>query len=144
VITRRAFVGTLAGGLLTAPLAAEGQRAEKVYRIGLLQSKLPSIPPGQGPFHERMRELGWVYGRDFVTERREFSGQYEREPDLAAELTRAGVDIKRCASPTPWTRVSRRGSEKEEDRLCRLDPNMSITAGRSTSPARQSVLDRQR
>jgi len=31
---RRAFLGTLAGGLLAAPLAAEAQKAGKVWRIG--------------------------------------------------------------------------------------------------------------
>ena len=40
-----------------------------------------------------MRELGWVKGRDFVTEHRSFEGQYEREGDLAAELLRAGIDV---------------------------------------------------
>jgi hypothetical protein len=33
---RRAFLGTLAGGLLAAPLAAEAQPAGKVYRVGVL------------------------------------------------------------------------------------------------------------
>ena len=33
---RRAFVSTVALGLLAAPLAAEAQQAEKVYRIGVL------------------------------------------------------------------------------------------------------------
>jgi hypothetical protein len=36
--TRRAFLGTLAGGLLAAPLAAEAQEAGNVPRIGLLTS----------------------------------------------------------------------------------------------------------
>jgi hypothetical protein len=34
---RRAFLGTLAGGLLAAPLAAEAQQAGRVWRIGWLQ-----------------------------------------------------------------------------------------------------------
>ena len=34
--TRRAFLGTLAGGLLAAPLAARAQPAGKAYRIGWL------------------------------------------------------------------------------------------------------------
>ena len=34
--TRRAFIGTLAGGLLAAPLMTAAQPAAKVYRIGLL------------------------------------------------------------------------------------------------------------
>ena len=33
---RRAFIGTLAGGLLAAPLAAEAQQVGKVYRVGLV------------------------------------------------------------------------------------------------------------
>ncbi len=35
-MNRRAFVRTFAGGLLAAPLAAEGQQPETVYRVGLL------------------------------------------------------------------------------------------------------------
>ena len=36
---RRTFLGALASGLLAAPLAAEAQQAEKVYRVGLLGEK---------------------------------------------------------------------------------------------------------
>ena len=38
MITRRAFVGSLTGGLLTAPLAVEAQPETKVYRVGILSS----------------------------------------------------------------------------------------------------------
>ena len=33
---RRAFIGTVAGGLFAAPLAAKAQQAGKLVRIGLL------------------------------------------------------------------------------------------------------------
>jgi hypothetical protein len=33
---RRAFIGTLAGGLLAAPLGGWAQQAGKVYRIGVI------------------------------------------------------------------------------------------------------------
>src|SRR5215831_6842000 len=36
VTTRRALLGTLAGGLIAAPLATPAQQAEKIYRIGVL------------------------------------------------------------------------------------------------------------
>ena len=36
--TRRAFLGTLASGLLAAPLAAGAQQAGKVYRVGVLST----------------------------------------------------------------------------------------------------------
>jgi DNA-binding NarL/FixJ family response regulator len=38
VIDRRTFLGVLTGGLLAAPLAAEGQQAGHVYRVGYLSS----------------------------------------------------------------------------------------------------------
>ena len=38
-------------------LTMDAQPGGKVWRIGLLYSSLPPTPLGQGPFHERMREL---------------------------------------------------------------------------------------
>src|SRR5258705_3276375 len=80
VMERRTFLGVIAGSLLAAPLAAEGQQATKVYKIGLLFSILPPTFPKQWAFYERMMELGWVYGRDFLGEHRVYGDQYERVP----------------------------------------------------------------
>jgi hypothetical protein len=33
---RRAFIGTLAGGLFASPLAAEAQPAGRIWRVGFL------------------------------------------------------------------------------------------------------------
>jgi putative tryptophan/tyrosine transport system substrate-binding protein len=41
MMDRRAFIGTLAGGLLAAPLAAQAQQAGKVYRVGLVFTTAP-------------------------------------------------------------------------------------------------------
>ena len=41
---RREFIGSLAGGLLAAPLAAEAQQAAKVARIGYLAGNLAASP----------------------------------------------------------------------------------------------------
>lgn len=38
---RRAFVGTLVGGLLAAPLAVDAQQTGNVYRVGYLSSSDP-------------------------------------------------------------------------------------------------------
>ncbi len=101
---RRAFLATLTSGLLAAPLAPGAQQAGKVYRLGSVSAEMSTIPPGQGPFHDRMRELGWVYGQNYVVERRAYGDQLERIPDLAAELMRSGVDI----FMTSGTTVARR------------------------------------
>ena len=81
---------------LVVPFAGQAQQAGRLYRVGLIESG-PSAPAptNQGSLlSERLQELGWVYGRDFVVERRWYGDQLaERVPDLAAELIRTGVDI---------------------------------------------------
>ncbi len=45
------------------------------------------------PFHEELRELGYVEGRNIVLEWRYSGGRAERFADLAAELVRLKVDL---------------------------------------------------
>ena len=61
---RRAFIVTLAGGLLAAPLTAEAQEPAKVARIGYLASNLAAGPLRLGEaFRQGLRDLGYVEGR---------------------------------------------------------------------------------
>jgi putative ABC transport system substrate-binding protein len=95
VISRRAFLGTVAGGLLAAPLAAGAQQAAKVWRIGLL-SYAASDSGGAARWkalQEQLHELGYVEGRDVIFEARWGDGQVGRLRGLAAELIDARVDI---------------------------------------------------
>jgi len=61
-IGRRTFLGTVGGGLLTAPLAA-AQQPGKVYRIGYLSFASCSPPNGLEPFRQGLRQLDYVEGR---------------------------------------------------------------------------------
>jgi putative tryptophan/tyrosine transport system substrate-binding protein len=85
---------TLTLSLLVAPLAAEAQPPTHVHRIGVLAGGTTS---GRDPyveaFLEGMRALGYVEGQNLVLEYRGAEGQYERLPDLAAELVRLQVDV---------------------------------------------------
>ena len=103
---RRTFVGVISGGLLTAPLAVEAQQAGKVYRIRVINDTEPATPKGQGPLYDRMRELGWVRGQNFVVERRTYDDQPERIPDLATGLVR-GADVFIVGDPSEAIRVKR-------------------------------------
>jgi hypothetical protein len=49
--TRRAFLGTLVGGLLAAPLSVEAQQSAKVARIGYLATNLATSPPVREAFY---------------------------------------------------------------------------------------------
>ncbi len=91
--TRRAFIGTLAGGLLAAPLAADAQQAAKVPRIGYLGANPASNPHLLEAFRQGLRDLGYVEGRNLVIEIRDAEGKFERLPALAAELVALKVDI---------------------------------------------------
>jgi ABC-type uncharacterized transport system substrate-binding protein len=90
---RRAFIGALGGGLLTAPLAAEAQPAEKVARIGYLATDLAPNLHLREAFLQGLRDLGHVEGRDVVIESRDAEGKSERLPALAAELVAFNVDV---------------------------------------------------
>jgi ABC-type uncharacterized transport system substrate-binding protein len=94
---RRRLLLIALGSALTAPLVAEGQQSGRVFRIGLISSGLPSPSPPPGSqealFYERLQELGWVYGRNLVGERRAYGDRIDRIPELAAELIHTGVDV---------------------------------------------------
>jgi putative ABC transport system substrate-binding protein len=93
---RRAFLGTLTGSLLAAPLAAEAQQAGKVYRVGYL-SPIPVAERGSNPyfniFRREMRQRGYVEGQNFVLEHRAVEGSPGRDSEVVGELVRLNVDV---------------------------------------------------
>jgi putative ABC transport system substrate-binding protein len=93
VTTRRAFIGSLAGGIVVAPLAAEAQQAAKIARIGYLAGNLAGGPHVAEAFRQGLRDLGYVEGRNVVIEYRDAEGKFERLPALAAELVALKVDV---------------------------------------------------
>jgi putative ABC transport system substrate-binding protein len=97
---RRVFIGSLALGTLVVPRVTHAQAARKVYRIGILglgQTSRLVGPQPQAPdinaLLRGLRELGYVYGEQFVTEPRGSEGKPERFPTFAAELVRLQVDV---------------------------------------------------
>jgi putative ABC transport system substrate-binding protein len=90
---RRAFLSVMAGGLLAAPLAAEAQRARKVYRIGFLWDTPAVWPHALEAFRQGLRDLGWVEGQNIVIEYRWTEGRFDRLPSLVEELVRLKVDL---------------------------------------------------
>ncbi|HEX4993694.1 MAG TPA: ABC transporter substrate-binding protein [Methylomirabilota bacterium] len=94
-VDRRAFIGTLAGGLLAAPLVAVAQQTTRVARVGWLGwVGGAGQPPPEVPlaaFRSGLRDLGWVEGKTLVIEMR--SGGREESRALTAELVRLKVDV---------------------------------------------------
>lgn len=74
--------------------AARAQQADKIYRIGFLglatasgaASRLEAMRAG-------LRDLGYAEGKNIVMEVRWANEEYDRLPELAAELVRLNVDV---------------------------------------------------
>jgi len=93
---RRTFLTVLAGGLLAAPLAAEGQQARKVYRIGWLgvaPPTSPSFPRLSEAFLQGLRDHGFVEGQNVIIERRYSEGREDRHTAFVAELVQMKGDL---------------------------------------------------
>src|SRR5262249_53204952 len=96
VVERRVFLGAVTGGLLAAPLAAEGQQAGKVFRIGAIVA----TDAFYDAFVQRLGELGWVPGQNAVVERRTTRGERARVAAIVAELVALNVDV--ILGSGPW------------------------------------------
>jgi putative ABC transport system substrate-binding protein len=101
VIDRRAFLGTLAGGLLAAPLAVAAQQAGKVPKIGYLGSGYAGASPAGlvEAFKQGLREHGYIDGQNIAIEWRFAEGRFERIPALTAELVRLKVALIFAVNP---------------------------------------------
>ena len=80
----------MAGGLLAAPLAVEGQPAPGLHRIGYLSPGFSPTETNPGgtltAFRARLIELGYREGRTFELDLRFAEGDSERLPRLATEV----------------------------------------------------------
>ena len=109
---RRAFIGTLTGGILAAPLAAEAQPVKKPWRIGYLSGgSSPVMAPYVAAFREGLRNRGLIEGENIVVEYRWADGNNEKLPALAGELVALKVDLL-VASGTPAAVAAKRATSQ--------------------------------
>ena len=95
MMKRRDFITLLGGAAVAWPLAARAQQAAKLPTIGYLGSGTP-LTDSQwlAAFVLRLRELGWIDGRNVAIEFRWAEGRAERYAEIAAELVRLKVDVR--------------------------------------------------
>src|SRR5256885_824296 len=93
---RRRFLGAGVCGALVLPLVANAQPRQKIARLGFLASG-----PVQGAVStiaERLRELGYVEGRNLVIDYRHAEPE-ERLRELAAQLVATGSQVIYAQGP---------------------------------------------
>jgi putative ABC transport system substrate-binding protein len=91
---RRDFFTLLGGAVAACPVAARAQQPAKLPAIGFLGSASASSE-GQrvAAFVQRLRELGWIDGRNVAIEYRWAEGRNERYAEIAAEFVRLKVEV---------------------------------------------------
>jgi putative ABC transport system substrate-binding protein len=88
---RRTFIGSVAGGLLAAPLVTRAQQPAMPV-IGFLNSATPELYQfNVAAFRQGLQEVGWFEGKNVLIEYRWAHGNYDRLPALAAELVERRV-----------------------------------------------------
>ena len=90
---RREFI-TLLGGAAAWPLAARAQQPGKLPIVGFLGVATPATwSQWTASFVERLRDLGWVDGRNVSIEYRWAEGRSDRFAEFLAQFVRRKVDV---------------------------------------------------
>jgi putative tryptophan/tyrosine transport system substrate-binding protein len=111
-MNRRAFVTGL-GAVLAAPFAAEAQQGDRLPRMGFLSVislSDPSLKPYFSDFRRALGDVGLVEGENITIEWRSADGNYQRLPDLAAELVRLKMDLIVASGGPPVVRAVQRAT----------------------------------
>jgi putative tryptophan/tyrosine transport system substrate-binding protein len=77
--------------------------SQKVFKIGELVfrgSDRPGLGAGREVFQAKLRDLGYIEGKNIIYETRYAAGKLDRFPALADELVRLKVDVLFASSTT--------------------------------------------
>jgi putative ABC transport system substrate-binding protein len=93
-MNKKIFAFALGAMFLALSVPAQAQPQAKIPRVGLLMSaSTTATAPYIEAFRQRLRELGYIEGKNVVLEIRGGGTEPARIADLAAELVRLKVDI---------------------------------------------------
>ena len=100
MMDRRDFITLLGGAAVAWPLAATAQQ-QAVPVVGFLYT--PASPPAvAGPaFRQGLNDTGFIEGQNVAIEYRFAEGQYDRLPNLLAELIRQNPKVIVAPGSTP-------------------------------------------
>jgi ABC-type uncharacterized transport system substrate-binding protein len=96
----------LALALLGLHAVAGAQAPPRTARIGVLLFSTPTADPSIPVFHDAMRDLGWVEGRNLTIDYRFADGHPDRLPDQAAQLIALKPDVVYAlgGDVAPWAK----------------------------------------
>jgi putative ABC transport system substrate-binding protein len=93
-VKRRDFISLLGGAAAAWPLAAHAQQTASLPTIGFLGAGSPATSDvWVSAFTSRLRELGWIEGRNIKIDLRWAEGRNDRSAEIAADFVRLRVDV---------------------------------------------------
>src|SRR5262249_13814450 len=102
---RRDFIQGIAGSAATWPLGARAQQPTMPV-IGFIHPLSPEkVPHFVAGLHQGLGELGFVEGKNIAVEYRWAYGQYDRLPELAAELVDRKVVVIAAVGGSPSPQI---------------------------------------
>ncbi len=156
---RREFIGLVGGAAAALPLVSHAQVSKRLYRVAYL-----ALTPGENTtqmktFAQRLKELGYVEGKDITIDYRSADGRSEQLSALAGELVRGKPDVlvaglgtltARAAKaatgeiPVVFTSVGDPLGAHLVENLARPDGNVTGLASQSTETAakRLQILEK--
>jgi putative ABC transport system substrate-binding protein len=90
-VKRRAFIAALGGAAAWPMVVRAQQQTDKVWRVGYLSSVFSPSESAEAAvvfeaFRQRMKDLGYIEGKNLIIEARFAEGKWDRLPALASEL----------------------------------------------------------
>jgi hypothetical protein len=151
MVSRRAFLGVVTGGLLAAPLFIEAQQAGKVYRVGVLSPGSSQAASSEiAVLRQSLRELGYIEHQNIRIDWYFAEARSEGLSALAAEVVRLRPDLiftintsatTAAKAATSWiatysgaARFSGLRCGPFIDRLASLDARLPVDGGERRRP----------
>jgi putative ABC transport system substrate-binding protein len=130
-IQNRKWVGLFAVvvALMMCGARAAAQQPARIHRIGILSTNSGSVFSARvEAFRQRLREHGYVEGKNIAIEYRYADGKRERLPDLAAEMARLKVDVIVTTGAVPVLAAKK------------ASPTIPIVFASSSDPVRSGLV----
>ena len=127
-MTRRELI-TLFGGAAAWPLAARAQQPA-VPVLGFLHPLSPeNVPEPMAGFHQGLKEAGYIESQNLAIEYRWAKGDYDRLPELAADLVRRKVALIVATGGDPSPQIAKAATQ-----------TIPIVFGMNGDPVREGLV----
>lgn len=120
---------------LVLAVAYVPEAAEKVHRVGVLESDMTTIPPVTYALRAELAALGYVEGTNIVFEYRFPAGNNDRLPALAVELVESKVDVILAEGTAALAAALRATSSVPVVTVLASDRGRTLVRGRSNVAA---------